>query len=243
MTHCTPAAHPGTRNRLPVEWADQEPDETGDMLLVNEIFFSIQGESSHAGRPCVFVRLTGCDLRCTWCDTAYAFDEGRKLTVDEVTSVIEGHGCRLVEITGGEPLRQADVYPLMQRLLASGKTVLLETGGHVDISRVPEPVVKVVDIKCPGSGESERTDLDNLGRLAPHDEIKFVIRDRVDYEFARELVQRHAVDARCAAILFSPVHGVLDPTRLSEWVLADHLPVRVQLQLHKYLWDPDRRGV
>ena len=213
------------------------------MLLVNEIFFSIQGESSHAGRPCVFVRLTGCDLRCTWCDTAYAFDEGRKLTVDEVTSVVEGHGCRLVEITGGEPLRQEDVYPLMQRLLASGKTVLLETGGHVDISRVPEPVVKVVDIKCPGSGESERTDLDNLGRLAPHDEIKFVIRDRVDYEFARELVQRHAVDARCAAILFSPVHGVLDPTRLSEWVLADHLPVRVQLQLHKYLWDPDRRGV
>ena len=213
------------------------------MLLVNEIFFSIQGESSHAGRPCVFVRLTGCDLRCTWCDTAYAFDEGRKLTVDEVTSVVEGHGCRLVEITGGEPLRQADVYPLMQRLLASGKTVLLETGGHVDISRVPEPVVKVVDIKCPGSGESERTDLDNLGRLAPHDEIKFVIRDRVDYEFARELVQRHVVDTRCAAILFSPVHGVLDPTRLSEWVLADHLPVRVQLQLHKYLWDPDRRGV
>ncbi len=195
------------------------------------------------GRLCVFVRLTGCDLRCIWCDTSYAFEGGQKLTVNEVASAVDRHDCPLVEITGGEPLRQADVYPLMEKLVASGKTVLLETGGHVNIAQVPEPVVKVVDIKCPGSGESERTDLDNLGRLAPHDEVKFVIRDWFDYKFAREVVRRHAVQARCAAVLFSPVHGVLDPALLSEWILADHLPVRVQVQLHKYLWGPDRRGV
>ncbi len=213
------------------------------MLTVNEIFLSIQGESTHVGRLCVFVRLTGCDLRCIWCDTSYAFEGGQKLTVNEVASAVDRHDCPLVEITGGEPLRQADVYPLMEKLVASGKTVLLETGGHVNIAQVPEPVVKVVDIKCPGSGESERTDLDNLGRLAPHDEVKFVIRDWFDYKFAREVVRRHAVQARCAAVLFSPVHGVLDPALLSEWILADHLPVRVQVQLHKYLWGPDRRGV
>ena len=213
------------------------------MLTVNEIFLSIQGESTHVGRLCVFVRLTGCDLRCIWCDTSYAFEGGQKLTVNEVASAVDRHDCPLVEITGGEPLRQADVYPLMEKLVASGKTVLLETGGHVNIAQVPEPVVKVVDIKCPGSGESERTDLDNFGRLAPHDEVKFVIRDWFDYKFAREVVRRHAVQARCAAVLFSPVHGVLDPALLSEWILADHLPVRVQVQLHKYLWGPDRRGV
>ena len=218
-------------------------DTAEHTLIVNEIFFSIQGESSHAGRPCVFVRLTGCDLRCSWCDTAYAFEEGQRRSVHDVASAVDRYQCELVEITGGEPLRQPAVYPLMDRLLASGKTVLLETGGHVDIARVPEPVVKVVDVKCPGSGEAGRTDLDNLGRLAPHDEVKFVIADRADYEFARELVRRQAVDERCAAVLFSPVHGVLGPTELSEWILADQLPVRVQVQLHKYLWDPDRRGV
>ncbi len=233
----------GVRTPINRRMGGSEAVETGDMLTVNEIFFSIQGESSHAGRPCVFVRLTGCDLRCTWCDTTYAFEEGQKLAVDEVASAVERFGCRLVEITGGEPLRQADVYPLMDRLLASGRTVLLETGGHVDISRVPKSVVKVVDVKCPGSGESESTDLNNLRRLAPHDEVKFVIGDRVDYEFARNVVRQHAVDSHCAAVLFSPVHGALDPTTLSEWILADRLPVRVQIQLHKYLWDPDRRGV
>jgi 7-carboxy-7-deazaguanine synthase len=213
------------------------------MLTVNEIFFSIQGESSYSGRPCVFVRLTGCDLRCSWCDTAYAFDEGRKTTVDEVVEAVDVYGCSLVEITGGEPLRQGDVYPLMRRLLASGKTVLLETGGHVDISSVPPEVVKVVDVKCPTSGEADRNDLSNLDRLESHDEVKFVIGDRLDYIFARDLVRKRRVYERCAVVLFSPVHGVLDPRELSEWVLADRVPVRIQLQLHKYLWGADTRGV
>ena len=212
-------------------------------IRVTEIFHSVQGESTWAGLPCTFVRLTGCPLRCVWCDTAYAFEEGQKRSIDDVASAVDRYRCELVEITGGEPLRQPAVYPLMERLLASGKTVLLETGGHVDIGRVPAPVVKVVDVKCPGSGEVERTDLNNFWRLAPHDEVKFVIADRADYEFARELVRRHALDERCATVLFSPVHDVLGPTELAEWILADELPVRVQVQLHKYLWHPDRRGV
>lgn len=213
------------------------------MLTINEIFFSIQGESSHAGRPCVFVRLTGCDLRCAWCDTSYAFDEGRKQPVEAVVTAVGAYGCSLVEITGGEPLLQRDVYPLMETLLATGKTVLLETGGHVDISKVPHDVVKVVDVKCPGSGEVGRNDLANLDRLAGHDEVKFVIRDRPDYEFARAIVDEYGLEDRCAAVLFSPVHRVLDPERLSGWALADRLPVRIQIQLHKYLWGDDARGV
>jgi len=213
------------------------------MLTVNEIFFSIQGESSHAGRPCVFVRLTGCDLRCIWCDTAYAFDAGQKQTVEAVVTAVGAYGCSLVEITGGEPLLQRDVYPLMENLLAAGHTVLLETGGHVDISNVPHEVVKVVDVKCPGSGETDRNDLANLDRLASHDEVKFVIRDRSDYEFARAFVHKHRLEDRCAAVLFSPVHRVLDPERLSEWALADRLPIRIQVQLHKYLWGDEARGV
>ena len=213
------------------------------MLTVNEIFFSIQGESSYAGRPCVFVRLTGCDLRCTWCDTAYAFDAGQKQTVEAVVTAVGDYGCSLVEITGGEPLLQRDVYPLMKNLLAAGHTVLLETGGHVDISNVPHEVVKVVDVKCPGSGEAGRNDLANLDRLARHDEVKFVIRDRSDYEFARACVHTHGLEDRCAAVLFSPVHRVLDPERLSEWALADRLPIRIQVQLHKYLWGDEARGV
>lgn len=213
------------------------------MLTVNEIFHSIQGESSHAGRPCVFVRLTGCDLRCVWCDTPYAFDGGRRISVDEVLRAVEAYDCPLVEITGGEPLLQPDVYGLMERLLAAGKTVMLETGGHIDISDVPPAVVKVVDVKCPGSGESGRNAWVNLERLAAHDEVKFVIRDRADYEFARGVLRRHALDARCAAVLLSPVHGVLDPRQLAAWALADRLPVRFQLQLHKYVWGADARGV
>jgi 7-carboxy-7-deazaguanine synthase len=213
------------------------------MLTVNEIFYSIQGESTRAGEPCVFVRLTACDLRCSWCDTPYAFHEGRKMSVDEVVSAVEAHGCPLVEITGGEPLLQDDVYPLMGRLLAAGRTVLLETGGHRPIDRVPAAVVKIVDVKCPASGEADATDWRNLDRLAPHDEVKFVIADRMDYEFARDVVAARRLATRAAAVLFSPVHGVLDPRTLSEWVLADHLPVRVQLQIHKYIWSPDTRGV
>jgi 7-carboxy-7-deazaguanine synthase len=213
------------------------------MLTVNEIFHSIQGESTYAGRPCVFVRLMACDLRCAWCDTPYAFYEGRKQSVDEVIEAVERYGCPLVEITGGEPLLQDDVYALMEGLLARGRTVMLETGGHRSIARVPRPVIKIVDVKCPGSGEAARNDWDNLARLAPHDQVKFVLKDRADYEFAREIVARHGLDRSVAAVLFSPVHGVLDPKTLAEWMLADRVPARLQLQLHKFIWPPETRGV
>src|SRR5882672_929700 len=166
------------------------------MLTINEIFHSIQGESSRAGQLCVFVRLTACDLRCSWCDTAYAFHEGRKMSVDEVVAVVETYGSPLVEITGGEPLLQDDVYPLMDRLLAAGRTVMLETGGHRPIDRVPAAVLKIVDIKCPASGEAAKNDCSNLERLAPHDEIKFVVQDRADYEFARDVIARHDLASR-----------------------------------------------
>jgi 7-carboxy-7-deazaguanine synthase len=213
------------------------------VLTVNEIFHSIQGESTFAGEPCVFVRLTACDLRCRWCDTPYAFHEGRKMSIDEVLARVDAFGCPTVEITGGEPLLQPDVVPLMQRLLASGKTVLLETGGHRSIADVPEGVIRVMDIKCPGSGESARNDWANLDRLTAKDQVKFVIADRADYEFARDLVARERLADRCGAVLFSPVHGELPPRALAEWVLADRLPVRLQLQMHKYIWDPQTRGV
>ena len=213
------------------------------MLTVNEIFYSIQGESTRAGQPCVFVRLTACDLRCTWCDTAYAFHEGSKRTVDEVGAEVQRYGCSLVEVTGGEPLLQDDVYPLMDALMTVGHTVMLETGGHRPIHRVPAGVVRIVDVKCPGSGEAHRNDWSNLERLRAHDEVKFVVKDRGDYEYARDVIVRHGLGSRAAAIHLSPVHGVLDSKSLSEWVLADRLPVRVQLQLHKYIWAPDTRGV
>jgi 7-carboxy-7-deazaguanine synthase len=213
------------------------------MLTINEIFHSIQGESTYAGQPCVFVRLTACDLRCTWCDTPYAFHEGGKVAVDEVVRQVAAYDCPLVELTGGEPLLQEAVYPLMDRLLMSGRTVLLETGGHLDVGRVPPAVVKIVDVKCPGSGEADRHCWDNFDRLQPHDQVKFVIRDRQDYEYARQVLQRYGLDRRCAAVLFAPVHGVLEPRALSAWVLEDRLPVRVQLQMHKYIWGADTRGV
>lgn len=213
------------------------------MLTVNEIFHSIQGESSHAGRPCVFVRLTGCDLRCTWCDTPYAFHDGRKMTIEDVVTAVGAYGCPLVEVTGGEPLLQPDVYPLMQRLVGLGQTVLLETGGHIDVSEVPSAVIKILDVKCPGSGEVDRNAWGNFDQLTARDEVKFVVRDRLDYEFARAVIRRHRLDQRCAAVLLSPVHRVLDPRQLAEWSLADRLPARTQIQLHKYLWGDAARGV
>jgi 7-carboxy-7-deazaguanine synthase len=213
------------------------------VLSVNEIFYSIQGESTYAGKPCVFVRLAGCDLRCTWCDTPYAFSEGRKMTIDEIVQQVDAFRSPLVEVTGGEPLLQDDVYPLMERLLDSGRTVLLETGGQVDVSRVPGGVIKVMDVKCPASGETDRMEWANIDRLGSRDQVKFVINDRADYEFARDIIQRHALDRRCAAVLLSPVHGVLDPKDLSAWILEDRMPVRLQLQLHKHIWGPDVRGV
>ena len=213
------------------------------MLTVNEIFHSIQGESTHTGRRCVFVRLTACDLRCSWCDTPYAFTEGSKMSLDEVLAKVKAFDCRVVELTGGEPLLQKNVYPLMQRLLDDGFTVLVETGGHINTEQVPAGVIKIMDVKCPGSGESARNDWSNMARLDANDEVKFVIKDRADYDYAKAVVEKHALIGRVAAVLFSPVHGVQDPKQLAEWILADRLDVRLQLQAHKYIWDPETRGV
>lgn len=213
------------------------------MLTINEIFHSIQGESTHAGRPCVFVRLTACDLRCSWCDTPYAFTEGHKVPLEDIVARVKAFACPVVELTGGEPLLQKNVYPLMERLLAEGLTVMLETGGHISVERVPPGVVRVIDVKCPGSGESHRTDWTNMDRLVATDEVKFVIKDRIDYDFAKDAVTRHALVGRVGAVHFSPVHGVLEARQLAEWILQDRLVVRLQLQVHKFIWDPQTRGV
>jgi len=223
--------------------SSRRPSTIETVLTINEIFHSIQGESTHTGRPCVFVRLTACDLRCSWCDTPYAFTEGTKVSVDDVVARVADYGCDLVEITGGEPLLQRDVYPLMERLLEAGRTVMVETGGHLSIKDVPPRVIRIVDVKCPGSGESPKNHWDNLQLLTPHDEVKFVIRDREDYEYARDVVARHALVGRTAAVLFSPVHNVLPAKDLAAWILDDRLAVRLQLQAHKFIWGADVRGV
>ena len=210
------------------------------MLKVNEIYASIQGESSHTGLPCVFVRLTGCNLRCSWCDTAYAFHEGRELSLEEVVQQVETFSLPLVEITGGEPLMQEDVYPLMEALLEKGYKVMLETGGAIPIDRVPEKVIKIVDIKCPGSGEDKKNHLQNLEFLSEHDEIKFVLLDRADYEWSRDLLKSINPTNQ---ILFSPVYDKLDLKDLSQWILEDKLPVRLQTQLHKVIWSKNAIGV
>jgi 7-carboxy-7-deazaguanine synthase len=222
----------------------EEPARPGDpgSLVVNEIFHSIQGESTWAGWPCVFVRLTACNLRCDWCDTEYAFSEGVRRPVDQVVREALGFGCPLVEITGGEPLLQEGVYALMERLLAAGRRVLLETGGAVSTERVPEGVHVILDVKCPGSGMHERNDWRNLDRLRPGDEVKFVLADRADYEWARDLVRERALDRR-APLHFSSVWGRLEPRLLAEWILSDRLPVRLNLQVHKVLWGAAARGV
>lgn len=213
------------------------------MLTVNEIFFSIQGEGRRAGEPCVFVRLTGCPLRCVWCDTAYAFHEGARRAEDEIVSEITRYPCRTVEITGGEPLAQAAVFPFVTRLADAGWSVLVETSGHVPLDPLDPRAVAIVDVKAPGSGESARVHWPNLDRLRPHDELKFVLGDRADYEWSRDLVRARALHERCAAVLFSPVHDALPPGELAAWILQDALPVRLQVQLHKYLWPGVERGV
>ena len=218
------------------------PSHLSTMLKVTEIFHSIQGESTHAGRPCVFIRLTGCPLRCTWCDTAYAFYGGRDLAQDDMIAQVRAFGCNLVEVTGGEPLSQAASLPLLTRLCDEGFEVLLETSGAVDTSGVDARVRVVLDVKCPGSGMAERMYWPNVDRLASRDEVKFVIKDRTDYEWAREVVRSRDLAARCT-VLMSPVFGEVDARQLAEWVLADRLPVRFQLQMHKQIWAPDMRGV
>lgn len=213
-----------------------------DALSVNEIFFSIQGESTRIGEPCVFVRLAGCDLRCRWCDTEYAFNEGRRLDIATIIDNVRVFPTNLVEITGGEPLLQPGVHTLIRRLLELGKTVLIETGGHRDIRQVDPAAILVYDIKCPDSGMSAHNRWENLDHLRSQDEIKFVIASRKDYEWARRIVRDRQL-ASAHHVLFSPVWDSLQPRDLAEWILEDGLPVRMQVQLHKILWGPDARGV
>jgi 7-carboxy-7-deazaguanine synthase len=212
-------------------------------MVVTEIFKSIQGESTFAGLPCVFIRLTGCNLRCHWCDTAYAFYGGRQMSQEEVALRVRELGGKLVEFTGGEPLLQKEVHPLSERFLQEGYRVLIETSGERFVGKLPQAVVKILDVKCPGSGESERFCFDNLDVLERKDQIKFVILDENDYRYAREFMVKHELPKRVDEVIFSPVFGQLPPRSLAEWVLRDGLEVRLGLQLHKFIWDPDRRGV
>lgn len=211
-------------------------------MKVTEIFHSIQGESSFAGRPCVFVRLTACDLRCRWCDTEYAFFEGKNHELEDLVARVKSFDCPLVEITGGEPLLQKETPELCQRLLDEGLEVMMETGGHRDISVLPKAVKVIMDLKCPGSGESHQNRWENLDHLQPSGEIKFVIADREDYEWAKEVVQRKQLASR-HAVLFSPVHDELAYDALAGWILEDKLTVRFQTQLHKQIWPAVSRGV
>jgi 7-carboxy-7-deazaguanine synthase len=227
-------------------------------MQITEIYKSIQGESTHAGLPCVFVRLTGCNLRCSWCDSEYTFTGGHRMALEEVLQEVErlSPDGGLVEITGGEPmLQEREVVPLMQRLLDTGYTVLLETSGERPLAGVPKGVVKIVDVKCPNSGETDSFHMENLEALGLQDEIKFVLSDRTDYEFARDFLARHTLDRRVNAVLFSPAfskdaegardcsHCLLDPRELAEWMLADNLTARLGLQIHKFIWDPALKGV
>ena len=211
-------------------------------MRITEIFHSIQGESSYVGQPCVFVRLTGCPLRCTWCDTDYAFYGGHECPIDEVLAKVHNYGCRLVEVTGGEPLVQPESLPFISRLCDAGYTVLLETSGAVDIAPVDPRAHVILDVKCPRSGMTDRMYWPNLSTLAAKDEAKFVLADRADYDWAREILAQYDLGSRCS-VLFSPVFGALDLRQLAEWILSDRLPVRFQLQMHKYIWAPDMRGV
>lgn len=212
-------------------------------LTINEIYFSVQGESTWAGLPCVFVRLTFCDLRCTYCDTEYAFYEGKKQTLGEIVDFVRHYDCRLVEVTGGEPLLQKNVLPLMTLLADDGCTVLLETSGAHDISKVDPRVHRIMDLKTPGSGEVESNLFTNIEHLTQRDEVKFVIGSREDYEWSRARMHEHRLAQRCRAVLFSPIFGRIDPRQIVEWILEDKLPVRFQLQMHKFIWTPTQRGV
>jgi len=213
-----------------------------ERLLVNEIFYSIQGESTFAGLPCVLVRTTGCQMRCRWCDTTYSFYQGKWMTLEEVLDEVRRFDCPLVEVTGGEPLLQPAVHPLMERLCDAGYEVLLETGGGIDIAPVDARVRRIVDVKCPLSGEVENNHWPNLEQLRPGDQLKFVLAGRPDYEWARDLVRSRDLTSR-SVVLFSPVHGEQELEALAAWVLEDRLPVRVQVQLHKLIWGAQTRGV
>jgi 7-carboxy-7-deazaguanine synthase len=227
-------------------------------MQITEIYKSIQGESTHAGLPCVFVRLTGCNLRCSWCDSEYTFTGGQRRTLEEVAAEVNrlSPNGGLVEITGGEPmLQEREVVPLMQHLLDAGYTVLLETSGERPLKQVPRQVIKIVDVKCPNSGEPDTFHMENLETLSSQDEVKFVLSDRADYEFARDFVRQHSLDQRVKAVLFSPAFSkdargardasycLVDPRELADWILADSVPARLGLQIHKFIWDPAMKGV
>ncbi|MBK5259436.1 MAG: 7-carboxy-7-deazaguanine synthase QueE [Thermoanaerobaculia bacterium] len=210
-------------------------------MRITEIFHSIQGESSHAGRPCVFVRLTGCNLRCRWCDSAYTFTGGEKIEIEQIVEKVKSYGCNLVEITGGEPLAQPEAFTLIERLCNDGFEVLIETSGSIDITPVDPRAKIILDIKCPGSGEVEKNRWSNIEHLRAHDEIKFVISDRADYDWGRGIIAQHRLDRW--TILISPVWGEMEMKPLAEWMLADRLPARFQTQLHKHIWGADVHGV
>jgi 7-carboxy-7-deazaguanine synthase len=211
-------------------------------MRVCEIFTGIQGESSYAGMPCTFIRMTGCNLRCSYCDTTYAYDEGSELSEEDIFKKVRNAGIRLVEITGGEPLIQKGIYRLIERLLDDGYTVLIETNGSINIKDVDKRAVVILDIKTPGSGMCEEMDLSNIDYIKNYDEVKFVITDRIDYEWSKDIIQRYNIKNKCL-ILMSPVYGILPAEDLARWMLEDRLEARLNLQIHKYIFGPDRRGV
>jgi 7-carboxy-7-deazaguanine synthase len=214
------------------------------MLRVTEIFRSIQGESTHAGRPCTFVRLTGCPMRCVWCDSEYTFTGGEHISIEDVLTQVSAFGCKLVEVTGGEPLAQQQGFKLIERLCDEGFEVLIETGGYVSLEGVDPRASVILDVKCPASGEAERNHWPNLDRLrSTKDEVKFVVADFADWEFAQKVVKDHQLETRTKAVLISPAWGLVDLKDLAEWVAASGMKIRMQLQLHKYIWGPDVRGV
>ena len=214
------------------------------MLRVTEIFRSIQGESTHAGRPCTFVRLTGCPMRCVWCDSEYTFAGGEHYSIENIMDQIKAFGCKLVEVTGGEPLAQKEAFQLIERLCDEGHEVLIETGGYVSTANVDQRATVILDIKCPASGEEPRNDWSNLERLrADKDEVKFVIADEGDWIYAKNLIKEHALESRTKAVLISPAWGQVDLQQLAEWIASSGLNVRLQLQLHKYIWGPEVKGV
>lgn len=215
----------------------------GQFLKINEIYLSVQGESTWAGLPCVFIRLTACDLRCTYCDTEYAFYEGEKRSLDHILTEVLALDCPLVEVTGGEPLLQKNVLPLMSQLCDADKTVLIETSGAHDISTIDPRVHRIMDLKCPDSGECARNRFENIRHLTGRDEVKFVIGSRLDYEWTREQISLHGLSTRCHSVLLSPVFGRIEPREIVEWMLADKLNARFQLQMHKMIWEPRARGV
>ena len=212
------------------------------MLEVTEIYKSVQGESTYMGLPCVFIRLTGCNLRCVWCDTPHAFHDGKKLSIHQIIDEVKSYDINLVEITGGEPLLQKEVFPLMESLLKNKFKVMLETSGSLAINNVPAKVIKIIDLKCPGSGEENKNLWENLNHLTSTDEIKFVIADKADYEWSKKVLQDYELDKK-VPVLFSPVFEKLKLKDLTEWILEDNLPVRLHTQLHKYIWDQKTIGV